>query len=100
MLATNVSYFLVLDPRTIAATNTVALDYGRIVIGKAGAIVFSTLVAISCVGTLNNSYYTSQSLVLSRNELTISRAARLRRLERQISPADVRQAGRSPRHPR
>lgn len=58
-LAANVSYFIVLDPATVASSNTVALDFGRVTIGKLGAVVFSSLVAISCFGALNGSFYTS-----------------------------------------
>ena len=57
--AVNVSYFIVLDPATVAATNTVALDFGRVVLGRAGAILFSVLVSISAFGALNASFFTS-----------------------------------------
>ena len=56
----NCSYFIVLDPSIVASSNTVALDFGRVVIGKLGAVVFSTLVAVSCFGALNNAFFTSQ----------------------------------------
>ena len=59
-LAANISYFIVLDPSTVASTNTVALDFGRVTIGRLGAIVFSVLVSISCFGALNASFYTSE----------------------------------------
>jgi hypothetical protein len=55
-----VSYFVVLDPEVVAMTNTVALDFGRVTIGRLGAVVFSTLVAISCFGAMNASFYTSE----------------------------------------
>lgn len=58
-LAANTSYFVVLEPSVVASTNTVALDFGRVVIGRFGAILFSILVAISCFGALNASFYTS-----------------------------------------
>jgi amino acid transporter len=57
----NLAYFVVLDPQTVASSNTVALDFGRVVIGKLGAVVFSALVAISCFGALSNGFYTSES---------------------------------------
>lgn len=60
-LAANLSYFVVLDPQTVAASNTVALDFGRLTIGRFGAVVFGTLVAISCFGALNSSFFTSES---------------------------------------
>jgi amino acid transporter len=56
----NLAYFVVLDPQTVASSNTVALDFGRVVIGKLGAVVFSALVAISCFGALSNGFYTSE----------------------------------------
>jgi len=55
----NCAYFVALSPEIVAYSNTVALDFGRVVIGKFGAVVFSTLVAISCFGALSNSFYTS-----------------------------------------
>lgn len=60
-LGANVAYFVVLSPEVVASTNTVALDFGRVTIGKLGAVVFSTLVAISCFGALNASFYTCES---------------------------------------
>lgn len=66
-LAANVAYFIALDPGVVAASNTVALDFGRATIGPIGAAVFSALVAISCFGALNGSFYTSKS-----PQLTIS----------------------------
>jgi len=59
-VAANVSYFIVLSPATVASTNTVALDFGRETIGRFGAVVFSSLVSISCFGALSNSFYTSE----------------------------------------
>lgn len=56
----NVSYFIVLDPRVVASTNTVALDFGRVTLGKFGALVFSCLVSISCFGALSASFYTCE----------------------------------------
>lgn len=58
-LAANVSYFIALDPAVVGASNTVALDFGRATLGPVGAVVFSALVAISCFGALNGSFYTS-----------------------------------------
>lgn len=60
-LAANVSYFLVLPLSVVAQSNTVALDFGVKVFGKIGAVVFSVVVAISCFGALNGSFYTSTS---------------------------------------
>lgn len=58
-LSANVAYFIALDPSVVAASNTVALDFGRATVGSVGAAVFSALVAISCFGALNGSFYTS-----------------------------------------
>ena len=69
-LSANISYFIVLDPATVASTNTVALDFGRVILGRAGAIIFSILVSISCFGALNASFYTSQ--LLHRALLTVA----------------------------
>lgn len=60
-LAANVSYFIVLEPSVVAQSNTVALDFGQVTIGRLGAVVFSTLVAISCFGALNGGFYTCRS---------------------------------------
>jgi amino acid transporter len=66
-LAANVAYFLVLPLSVVAQSNTVALDFGAKVFGKTGAVIFSVVVAVSCFGALNGSFYTSrQSLRLSR----------------------------------
>lgn len=71
----NCAYFVALSPETVASSNTVALDFGRVVIGKFGAVVFSTLVAISCFGALSNSFFTSMSS--SSYSLLISHGAGL-----------------------
>jgi hypothetical protein len=87
-LAANLSYFVVLDPVTVASSNTVALDFGRVTIGKFGAVVFSTLVAISCFGALSNGFYTSKSTdVYTRS--TISCALDIRFCARPPAPGDV-----------
>lgn len=59
-LSANISYFIALSPTVVASSNTVALDFGRATIGKFGGLIFSTLVAISCFGALNGSFYTSE----------------------------------------
>jgi amino acid transporter len=56
----NCAYFIVLDPQIVASSNTVALDFGAVTIGKLGAVVFSSLVAISCFGALSNGFFTSR----------------------------------------
>ncbi|KAG8985900.1 hypothetical protein FRB94_004922 [Tulasnella sp. JGI-2019a] len=64
-LCANVSYFVVLDKSTVASSNTVALDFGRELFGSIGGILFSVLVAISCFGALNSSFFTSARLIYS-----------------------------------
>lgn len=56
----NFAYLVVLDPATVASSNTVALDFGRVVIGRLGAVVFSSMVAISTFGSLVSTFYTSK----------------------------------------
>ncbi|KAK4686405.1 hypothetical protein P7C73_g3718, partial [Tremellales sp. Uapishka_1] len=67
-LSANVSYFVVLSPEVVASSNTVALDFGRATIGKFGAVVFSTLVAISCFGALNGGFYTCSKLIYTASK--------------------------------
>jgi amino acid transporter len=38
---------------TVGLSNTVALDFGRVLFGPIGGIVFAFLVALSCFGALN-----------------------------------------------
>lgn len=59
-LLINVSYFVVLPATTVASSNTVVLDYGVKLFGTIGATVFSVVVAISCFGSLNAGFYTSE----------------------------------------
>ncbi|TRM56224.1 amino acid permease-domain-containing protein [Schizophyllum amplum] len=62
-LLANVSYFVVLDAETVGRSNTVAMDFGRAVMGPAGGAIFAAMVAISCFGALNGSFFTSSRLV-------------------------------------
>ncbi|KAH6918538.1 L-methionine transporter [Coprinopsis sp. MPI-PUGE-AT-0042] len=62
-LLANLSYFVVLDRSLVGLSNTVAMDFGREIWGKAGGTFFALLVAISCFGALNGSMYTSARLV-------------------------------------
>ncbi|KIP09584.1 hypothetical protein PHLGIDRAFT_28939 [Phlebiopsis gigantea 11061_1 CR5-6] len=59
----NVSYFVVLDKATVGLSNTVALDFGKAVFGRIGGIVFAAMVAFSCFGALNGSFFTSARLI-------------------------------------
>ncbi|KAF8609886.1 amino acid transporter [Ceratobasidium sp. AG-I] len=64
-VAANISYFAVLTKSTVERSNTVALDFGRELFGKVGAIVFACLVAISCFGAVNGSMFTTARLIYS-----------------------------------
>ena len=59
----NISYFLVLPHSTIEASNTIAVQFGDKVFGKAGALVFALIVSASCFGALNATIFTSGRLV-------------------------------------
>ncbi|KAH9856967.1 amino acid transporter [Lenzites betulinus] len=59
----NVAYFTVLDKNTVGLSNTVALDFGRALFGPVGGIVFAAMVAFSCFGALNGSFFTSSRLI-------------------------------------
>lgn len=62
-LSANLSYFVLLDKATVAASNTVALDFGRALFGPVGAIVFAAMVAFSCIGALNGASFTNSRLI-------------------------------------
>ncbi|GJE86900.1 L-methionine transporter [Phanerochaete sordida] len=62
-LLANVAYFVVLDKMTVGLSNTVALDFGHAVFGRVGGIVFAVMVAFSCFGALNGSFFTSARLI-------------------------------------
>jgi len=62
-LLANVAYFVVLDKVTVGLSNTVALDFGRAVFGRPGAVIFAGMVAFSCFGALNGSSFTSARLI-------------------------------------
>lgn len=64
-LVTNIAYFIVLPKSLIAQSNTVALDFGKAVLGPTGGIVFAVVVAVSCFGALNSkpAAYTSEDLL-------------------------------------
>ncbi|KIR32842.1 L-methionine transporter [Cryptococcus deuterogattii MMRL2647] len=67
-LGANLSYFIVLSPSVVASSNTVALDFGKATIGRFGAAVFGTLVAISCFGALNGGLYTTARLIYAASK--------------------------------
>ncbi|KAF9644196.1 L-methionine transporter [Thelephora ganbajun] len=60
---TNVAYFAVLDKDTVARSNTVALDFGRALFGPFGGAFFAVVVAISCLGAMNGSFFTAARLI-------------------------------------
>ncbi|KLO13529.1 L-methionine transporter [Schizopora paradoxa] len=62
-MITNISYFIVLDKNTVGLSNTVALDFGRAIFGPIGGSIFAILVAISCFGALNGSFFTSARVI-------------------------------------
>ncbi|KAL4253190.1 Cellular Amino Acid Transporter [Abortiporus biennis] len=62
-LLANVAYFVVLDKETVGLSNTVALDFGRALFGPVGGAVFAFMVAFSCFGALNGSFFTSARLI-------------------------------------
>ncbi|KAF8478561.1 L-methionine transporter [Russula ochroleuca] len=59
----NISYFVVLDKSTVGLSNTVALDFGRALFGPVGGSVFAFMVAFSCFGALNGSFFTAGRLI-------------------------------------
>ncbi|KAI0780842.1 L-methionine transporter [Trametes elegans] len=59
----NVAYFAVLDKATVGLSNTVALDFGRALFGPVGGAIFAAMVAFSCFGALNGSFFTSSRLI-------------------------------------
>lgn len=63
MLLTNWSYLVVLPLQLVTHSNTIALDFGRVLLGPIGGLIFSLIVAISCLGALNSSVFTTCRLV-------------------------------------
>lgn len=53
---------------TVQRSNTVALDFGRAIFGPLGGVLFSCLVAISCFGALNNSFFVSTRLICAASK--------------------------------
>jgi len=62
-LLANLSYFVVLDKNTVGLSNTVALDFGRALFGPIGGSIFAFMVAFSCFGALNGSFFTAGRLI-------------------------------------
>ncbi|KAK9483207.1 amino acid permease-domain-containing protein [Lipomyces starkeyi] len=62
-LAANLAYYEVLQSSELTKSSTIALAFGERVFGRAGAIVFTVCVALSCFGALNAIAFTSARLV-------------------------------------
>ncbi|KAL0946858.1 hypothetical protein HGRIS_013025 [Hohenbuehelia grisea] len=62
-LLANLSYFVVLDKEVVSRSNTVAMDFGRKLMGPVGGILFAFMIAFSCIGALNGSFYTTSRLI-------------------------------------
>ncbi|KAI0293482.1 amino acid/polyamine transporter I [Multifurca ochricompacta] len=69
LVLTNWAYFEVLDLETIASHNAVALDFGWALFGAVGGTCFALVVALSCLGTLTSSLFTSARLIYSAARL-------------------------------
>lgn len=41
----------------VASSNTVALDFGRVLFGPIGGSLFAVVVAFSCFGALNGTFF-------------------------------------------
>ncbi|KAI0275346.1 amino acid/polyamine transporter I [Gloeopeniophorella convolvens] len=59
----NAAYLSVLDPAALAHSNTVALDFGWALFGRAGGVFFALVVALSCLGAMTGSFFTSARVV-------------------------------------
>jgi len=64
-VAANLAYFVLLDKTTVMLSNTVALDFGRAVLGGVGATILAATVAMSCFGAMNSGIFTSARLIYS-----------------------------------
>lgn len=62
-LLANVAYFFVLPLTTINSSNTVAVAFGRAVLGPVGSFILALVVCASCFGSLNATTFTSGRLV-------------------------------------
>uniref|UniRef100_A0A060T299 ARAD1A06600p n=1 Tax=Blastobotrys adeninivorans TaxID=409370 RepID=A0A060T299_BLAAD len=64
----NLSYYLVLTQEEILGSTTVTLTYMNKIFGKIGGIVFSLLIAITCLGSLNATIFSSARLAYAAAE--------------------------------
>lgn len=67
-VAVVISYFTVLPPPMVARTNSVALDFGSTAFGLVGGILFSAMVAFSCLGALNGHLFTYARLTMAAGQ--------------------------------
>lgn len=67
MLA-NLAYYAVMSIQELDSTNSVATTLGNKTLGRAGGVIFSLLVSLSCVGALNATVFSSCRLVYSAAE--------------------------------
>ncbi|KAK0253513.1 hypothetical protein LTS09_011372 [Friedmanniomyces endolithicus] len=64
-LLANLSYIFVLPADVINASNTVAVAFGQVVLGRAGSLILALVVSGSCFGALNATTFTAGRLVYS-----------------------------------
>ena len=57
------AYFIVLPKNLVSHSNTVGLDFGKEMFGPAGGIAFAAIVAMSCFGAVNSSFFTSSRII-------------------------------------
>ncbi|XP_077530276.1 Y+L amino acid transporter 2-like [Haemaphysalis longicornis] len=61
-LLTNVAYFIVLEPSTIAASDATALKFGIESWGTAGAVIIPVVASIATFGTLSSGFFSNSRL--------------------------------------
>ncbi|KAK3113768.1 hypothetical protein LTR53_008601 [Teratosphaeriaceae sp. CCFEE 6253] len=64
-LLANLSYIFVLPADVINASNTVAVAFGQVVLGRLGSLILALVVSGSCFGALNATTFTAGRLVYS-----------------------------------
>lgn len=62
-LLANIAYIFVLPHATISQNGTIAVEFGSVVFGPIGSLVFALSVGASCFGALNATTFTSGRLV-------------------------------------
>lgn len=66
VVGSTISFLSVVPLELASGTSTIGLEFGRQSLGSIGAAVISLIVAISCLGALNSSLYTTRYHALSR----------------------------------